>query len=268
MSRTEQRSERALPRAAGETRAGAALRRDARMQCARALRDAFDAACASLCKDTADAAAQFIRAPRREGDVRVAVVRAGFCGRCRGVAAAALASALHRANVKALRVEDRWQLNDENDEEAAVVVARAEATGAAGLRDALAALGSTGAFLVASGAAGSISLGRRSVTALNHCASLAEGGVLSPPGTSGYGKGFAVRSATPALDMSSGSGEHAHGAPEDAMFCIRPPRRRGLLYSTPCLLPPWPAEGRAARAQFQCTSLLQIGCDRFTPALY
>ena len=70
----------------------------------------------------------------------MAVVRAGFCGRCRGVAAAALASALHRANVKALRVEDRWQLNDENDEEAAVVVARAEATGAAGLRDALAAL--------------------------------------------------------------------------------------------------------------------------------
>ena len=36
MPRTEQRSERALPRAAGETRAGAALRRDARMQCARA----------------------------------------------------------------------------------------------------------------------------------------------------------------------------------------------------------------------------------------
>ena len=140
MPRTNDRSERALPRAAGETRAGAALRRDARMQCARALRDAFDAACASLCKDTADAAAQFIRAPRREGDVRVAVVRAGFCGRCRGVAAAALASALHRANVKALRVEDRWQLDDENDEEAAVVVARAEATGAAGLRDALAAL--------------------------------------------------------------------------------------------------------------------------------
>ena len=69
---------------------------------------------------------------RLEGDVRVAVVRAGFCGRCRGVAAAALASALHRANVKALRVEDRWQLDDENDEEAAVVVARAEATGAAG----------------------------------------------------------------------------------------------------------------------------------------
>ncbi len=140
MPRTEQRSERALPRAAGETRAGAALRRDARMQCARALRDAFDAACASLCKETADAAAQFIRAPRREGDVRVAVVRAGFCGRCRGVAAAALAGALHRANVKALRVEDRWQLDDENDDEAAVVVARAEATGAAGLRDALAAL--------------------------------------------------------------------------------------------------------------------------------
>ena len=150
MPRTEQRSERALywPRAAGKeigarpcragTTLGARIRappaRDARMQCARALRDAFDAACASLCKDTADAAAQFIRAPRREGDVRVAVVRAGFCGRCRGVAAAALASALHRANVKALRVEDRWQLNDDNEEEAAVVVARAEATGAAGLR--------------------------------------------------------------------------------------------------------------------------------------
>ena len=83
MPRTEQRSERAITARRRQERAPGRPK-DARMQCARALRDAFDAACASLCKDTADAAAQFIRAPRREGDVRVAVVRAGFCGRCSG----------------------------------------------------------------------------------------------------------------------------------------------------------------------------------------
>ena len=138
--RAQNRSERALPRAAGETGAGAALRRDARMQCARALRDAFDAACASLCRATADAAAEFITAPRRPGDVRVAVVRAGFCGRARGISAAALAAALQRRTIRAYTIEDAWRLSSQNDENTAVVVARAEATGAAGLRDALSAL--------------------------------------------------------------------------------------------------------------------------------